>query len=297
MIEIITGIELIIVGFFIGILAVMVGIGGGIITVPVLIFVFGLTNPQSSAISTLVIVATSSIGSFTYWAQKRIDFRTGSYFAMISVPSAFLGGFLADTLDPDLLTLIFGLTMLLVAIRMLLSLNQSQISQPEQSISNNPTNPDHVVRKTISAYGTLPQSSEERLIIDNEGTEFHYQAQFRRILIGAVIGGLFGGMLGVGGGIIFVPVLTSIGGLPIHIAVATSTFVIIFTSSAASLARILGSNVLYEYVIVLGIGTVFGARLGALKVRRISSEKIMTLFYIIVLVAGVRTILSGLRLF
>ncbi|MHA2364797.1 MAG: sulfite exporter TauE/SafE family protein [Candidatus Hodarchaeales archaeon] len=297
MIEIITGIELIIVGFFIGILAAMVGIGGGLVNVPVLIFIFGLSTPQSSAISTLVIVATSTTGGITYWRHKRIDLRTGAYFASISVPAAFVGGLLADRLDADFLTVIFGILMLLIAIRKIISMYQERNNQNGQIIKNNSLNNDFSTESIKPIYGTIPQSVEERLIVDNEGTKFHYQVQLKRTLLGAFLGGLIGGLLGVGGGVIFVPVLTSIGGLPPHVAVATSTFTIIFTSTSASLARVLGKNVLFEYVFFLAIGTVSGARLGALKVRRISSEKILALFYIVVFVAGIRTILKGLGIF
>ena len=96
--DIFSSILLILIGILIGIIASMLGVGGGILLIPVLMFLFGLSNPVASAVSSLVIVATSASGTYTYYRQHRIDLRTGMYFGLIAVPSAFIGGVLADTL-------------------------------------------------------------------------------------------------------------------------------------------------------------------------------------------------------
>jgi len=298
LLDIAIGFSLIFIGFFIGIIASLVGIGGGLVAIPVLMFIFGLTNPQSSAISLLVVVGTSGVGTFTFLRQRRIDIRTGAYFASLSVPSAFVGARLADILDAKILTIIFGTLMILVALRKIVSFYDDQ-SSPEKS-KDIIKDRDTILKldRNKIKYNGLPQSIENRLIIDNKAETFYYQIHFRKILLAAIIGGFIAGLLGVGGGIIFVPVFSSIGGLPVHIATATSTFIIFFTAISGSFARIaFGTNLLIEYVVYLGIGTVIGARLGALNVRRISSQKILTIFYGIVFIAGLRTIASGLGLF
>jgi len=298
MLDISIGISLVIFGFFIGILASLVGIGGGLVAIPVLMFIFNLTNPQASAISLLVVVGTSSVGTFTFLHQRRIDIRTGLYFASLSVPSAFIGARLADILEANFLTIIFGTLLILVAVRKIISFYFDQ-SSPDKSKNyiRDRVKIQELDKKNLK-YNRLPQSIENRLIVDNNGETFYFQIRFRKILVAAIIGGFTAGLLGVGGGVIFVPVFSSIGGFPVHIATATSTFIIFFTSISGSLARIaFGTNLLIEYVVYLGIGTVIGARLGALNVRRISSQKILTIFYGIVFIAGLRTIASGLGLF
>ncbi|MHA1989742.1 MAG: sulfite exporter TauE/SafE family protein [Candidatus Hodarchaeales archaeon] len=282
---------LIITGFFIGILSAMVGIGGGLVTVPILIFFFNQTPDVATAISTVVIIFTSSTGAFTYYRQKRIDLRTGGFFALIVIPSAFIGGKITEYLDANVFVLIFGLLMIFVALRKIfLDINSSKSSS--QSNSEVTTNTE-----TESKYGLIPQDTEKRILVDNSGKVFHYNVKVRKALIGALFGGFIGGLLGVGGGVIFVPVLTSLAGLPAHIAVATSTFTIVFSSTSASIAKISSGLVLYDYVFALGIGTVFGARLGALKVGKISSKNLLNIFYAIVILAGIRSILSAFGLF
>ncbi|MHA1984836.1 MAG: sulfite exporter TauE/SafE family protein [Candidatus Hodarchaeales archaeon] len=282
---------LIITGLFIGILSAMVGIGGGLITVPILIFFFNQTPDVATAISTVVIIFTSSTGAITYYRQKRIDLRTGGFFALIVIPSAFIGGKITEYLDANVFVFIFGLLMIIVALRKIfLDRNSSKSSSQFNSevISNT---------KIGSKYGLVPQDTEERILVDNSGKVFHYNVKLKKALVGALFGGFIGGLLGVGGGVIFVPVLTSLAGLPAHIAVATSTFAIVFSSTSASIAKISSGLVLYDYVIALGIGTVFGARLGALKVGKISSKNLLNIFYAIVILAGIRSILSAVGLF
>ena len=121
----------------------------------------------------------------------------------------------------------------------------------------------------------------------------------RYTLLGALIGGFLGGLLGVGGGIIFVPVLMA-GGVPPHLAVATSTFVIIFTAISGTFARLLNgllNQSILLYALPVMIGTVTGARFSALRVKKISSEKVLITFYIIVFLSGVRMILKAYGLF
>lgn len=286
---------LVIIGILIGIIASMVGIGGGVIIIPVLMFFYGLSNPMASAVSSLVIVATSTTGTLTYYRQHRIDLRTGVYFGLIAIPSAFIGGILADTLREEILTILFGLFLNIIAFRKIINIltANSNTNQKVLSIFDKNTGDSYV--KT--SYGLFPHRYEKRIIVDDLGEYFSYNVQLVKILVGAALGGLISGIFGVGGGVIYVPVLASIGGLPLHIAVATSTFTILLSSSSSSVARIIGGKILWEFVLFLGIGTVIGARIGATKVRKISNEKILGLFYIIVFLSGIRIILSGLGIF
>ncbi|OLS16483.1 MAG: hypothetical protein HeimC3_54260 [Candidatus Heimdallarchaeota archaeon LC_3] len=279
---------LVIIGFFIGIISAMVGIGGGLLSVPILMFLFEQPQNIASAISTTVIIFTSSMGAYTYFKQKRIDLRTGAYFAILAIPSAFIGGIIADTLDEAYLVLIFGILMILVAIRKILSETLNKSQKTEEKIMKQPL-------EVSTSYSMIPKSIEDRVIIDSSGEKFHYKVKLHRALIGALVGGFIGGLLGVGGGVIFVPVLTSIGNLPAHVGVATSTFTIMFSSSAAFFARVIGGNILYDYVVALAIGTVIGARLGALKVKKISSKTLLNIFYFVVIFAGIRTIYQALE--
>ena len=172
-----------------------------------------------------------------------------------------------------------------------------------QTNSGNKTKIADITTKNINnsviktPVSLLPHQNEPRVIIDDLGEQFKYTVHLHKILVGALVGGLISGLFGVGGGIIYVPVLTNIGGLPLHLAVATSTFTILLGSTSSSIARIIGGKVLWEFVIPLAIGTVYGAKIGATNVRKVSNETILLLFYVLVFVSGIRIFFCGLGIF
>ncbi len=290
-------IELIIAGFLIGIIASMVGIGGGLIMVPTLILIFDRSAQLASAISIVVIIFTSSSASLANYNHKRIDIRTGLFFALCVIPFSFIGSWTAEQVNDKFLVIIFGLLLLIVAVDRIRKLIIQLINKQNNKKPNQNVEPEISKEKQqTESMGFIPQSVESRSLIDSDGQAFNYKIKLRQGLIGAAIGGFLGGLLGLGGGLIYVPVLLAVG-VPPHIAVATSSFIIIFTALSGSLGRILYGQVLWNYVIPLAIGAVIGARFGALKVRKISSQKVLILFYIILFLSGARMILKALKLF
>ena len=286
--------ELILVGLLIGIVASMLGIGGGLLTVPTLILLFSRSAQEASAISIVVIIFTSSSASLTNFQHRRIDFRTGLLFAIFVVPFSFLGSYVGEHLDDSMLVIVFGIFLLLVSIWKIWT-------QLKKMRKNNGINMEIVqstdsIPETLFRKSLLPQNNERRILVDSDGKEFNYTIKMRKTMLGAIAGGFLGGLLGLGGGVIFVPVLLA-GGVPPHIAVATSSFIIIFTSVSGSLGRLLYGSILWGYVFALAIGTVSGARLGAKKVKKISSQKVLIAFYVIVFLSGVRIILKAFGLF
>ena len=284
---------LVLIGIIIGIVSSMVGIGGGLLTVPILIFIFGLNATLASSVSIIVIIFTSSTSALSFLRQKRVDLRTGSIFVALVVPSAFVGGIVSQKIDANLLTIIFGLLMIIVAFRKIYVEvnNKRNGNKTKKSLEKIDKTPD---------YGLLPERIEQRLIVDKDGDVFRYDLRLRSTIMGSAFGGFIASMLGAGGGIVFVPLLNSIGGVPMHIAVATSSFTIVFSSISGSISRILTGNlpsIVWQYVPFLALGTVSGARFGALKVKKVSSEKILLFFYVIVLISGIRTIAKGLGIF
>ena len=83
---------LIILGFAVGTFGTLVGAGGGFILVPVLLFLYPEKAPETiTAISLFVVLANATSGSFAYGYQKRIDFRSGIFFALATLPAAIAG--------------------------------------------------------------------------------------------------------------------------------------------------------------------------------------------------------------
>jgi len=102
-------------------------------------------------------------------------------------------------------------------------------------------------------------------------------------LLGAFIGGISAGLLGLGGGAVIVPVLSVLMGLPMHAAVATSMFTMIFTTTAGTAYNfILGSVNLY-LALAIGLGMLFGGQIGSRLACRVNAVQLKQSFGLIII--------------
>lgn len=111
------------------------------------------------------------------------------------------------------------------------------------------------------------------------------------ILAGGFMAGVLSGLLGVGGGIVNVPLLSH-AGLTIHEAVATSSFSIIFTATSGALKHSLLGNTDFKALLLLVPGLILGAQLGAMMAKKTKSERLKIMFSIVVAFLALRMIVQ-----
>lgn len=106
-------------------LSVLIGValgffggGGSILTVPLLVYVFGLPPKEAIASSLLVVAAASVFGAGQHWRMGNVHWRAGAVFGASSVLGAYAGGRASVWLDPGFLLLLFGAMMMLTATAM-----------------------------------------------------------------------------------------------------------------------------------------------------------------------------------
>ncbi len=225
----------------IGLGASMVGISGGAFKTPLLIIIIGLSAQFSTAISlfsALFLAIPSSI-EYNRNEKKPIFFKIGFIIALISIPGLFVGVILKSWIVDDyILRMIFGASLFPVALTMLLTKRK-----PERTDS----------LCDIAEYDVTSNSSF-RLIIAG---------------IGFFVAGIAAGMLGIGGGTLYVPIMCLILGMPMLAAAATSVFAIIFTSTAGTLMnlvfipQIANIPLFLFYSSAIGVGAIFGGKIGA----------------------------------
>ncbi|WP_297515384.1 sulfite exporter TauE/SafE family protein [Thermococcus sp.] len=119
------------------------------------------------------------------------------------------------------------------------------------------------------------------------------KVNYKLVPVGGFFAGIASGLLGVGGGIINVPFLTYLG-LPIHYAVATSSFAIVFTALAGALKHYAMGNVETQWLVLLVPGLIIGAQLGAGIARRTKASSLKKTFAIVMFLLALRMILKGL---
>ncbi len=266
------------IGLAVGTYGTIIGAGGGFVIVPLLVLLFPQDGPSMiTAASLAVIFVNATSGTIAYARMKRISYRTGILFASATIPGALLGSWLTHFIPRRIFGLIFG--SLLVAVAVFLSITRGRGKRAGKT--DKPTGGSQV--RHIS-------------LVDAEGTT--HELAYRPVLgvILSVFIGCFSSLVGIGGGLIHVPVLTTLFAFPMHIATATSHFILVFTSLAGVIEHIIDhtwpTHLLRDAC--LAVGVVLGAQLGAFLSRRISSRWIVVGLAVALGAVGVRLALSAL---
>lgn len=256
------------VAFLVGIIAAMIGIGGGVFIVPFLTLVSDFSPQQSVGTSLVMILFTSLSSTVTYTRLRRVDFIVGLILALSTIPGAFLGAYLTTLVTARLLGLVFGIFLIFVASRMAFL-------------------PNSYEPRLLKERG-----SWHRKIIDSDGNIFEYDINVSLGLVLSFLGGLSSGFLGIGGGAVVVPILHITMNLPMHVAVATSMFIMIFTSISGVATHFLLGNVHMGYAFLLCVGVIFGAQLGAHFSKKVSGRNLRRFFAVVLFLVSVRMILK-----
>lgn len=226
-------------GILIGVIGTLIGAGGGFIHVPVLIIFYGFSPQHAIGTSMAVVMLNAISGTFAYIAQKRIDYEIGIKFAVAAGPGVFIGALLSQFFSVGSFSIIFSL--------LLMILSYYLFSGKEFS----------VVRTKVV------QAPKTRYLKDATGEEFSYAPDMSVGFSASVLIGKFSGLFGIGGGIIHVPLMYSVLGIPVHIATATSHFILAITSFLGFIVFVGLGYVDLDYAVLLGIGTIIGASCGA----------------------------------
>jgi hypothetical protein len=252
---------LVVFGFFIGIIASMTGVGGGIFIVPILTFFYAFVVNSATGTSLTSIIFTAIASTLNYAKQKRIYYKTGAILIITTAPGAYLGAWLATIMEERTLGLVFGVFLILVAIRMIISALRTKAQKQAQPVRT--------------------------------GTELLHSG--KTVIIGAGLsffGGVASGLLGIGGGTLVVPILIVAMGMPIHYATATSMFTMIFTSISGVAKYAQADLINFPVALLLATGTIFGAQVGAYTSKKISGRNLGLIFGIMLVVAGINMILK-----
>jgi len=121
-------------GFFIGIIASMTGVGGGIFIVPILTFFCAFIVNSATGTSLTSIIFTAIASTLNYTKQKRVYFKTGAVLIITTAPGAYLGAWLATIMEERMLGLVFGVFLILVAIRMIVSSLRTKAQKQAQPV-------------------------------------------------------------------------------------------------------------------------------------------------------------------
>jgi len=260
-------------GFAVGTYGTIVGLGGGFILVPVLLFLYPDYDPEHlTAISLFVVWTNTTSGSIAYARQGRIDYLTGLLFAASAAPGVLAGVFLVDFMPQRVFTIVFAL--------LLLALAAVAVRGPPRGI-----------RQPLSGRGVII-----RQMVTAEGTYRYGYRLWQGVILSLGVG-LVSSVLGIGGGAVHVPVMISTLHFPVMLATATSQFILAFMSGGASVVHLAKGTLSGDQIVkaaALGLGTVPGAQLGARLAGRIKARTVIQLLVAGLLVLSFRLFLKGI---
>jgi hypothetical protein len=132
-----------------------------------------------------------------------------------------------------------------------------------------------------------------RTLVDSDGNRYQYRFNLALAIVASFGIGFVSSLLGIGGGIVQVPILTTFFAFPAHIASATSQFVQIFTSGFGTLTHVLHGDYasFVTVTLALAIGVIIGAQFGAAISRRVAGSSIIRLLALALGLVGIRLLL------
>lgn len=226
------------VGAAAGTLGAMLGLGGGIFLVPILVQGLDVPLPQAVAVSLTTVIATSNAVSGSSAWRSSINLRLGFLLELATAAGGLLGSLTATYFSQRTLMITFSVVMALMSAVTFLRR-------------------DH--------RNSLPASADPgpwggRLLDEQTGEAFVYRVTRMPLALGtSFVAGNLSGLLGLGGGVIKVPVLNAWCGVPMRVASATSAFMIGVTATSGALVY-LGHGLLLP---VLAASAVIGVRAGS----------------------------------
>jgi len=242
--------------------------------VPVLLFLYPDREADAvTSMSLFFVLLNSASGAVAYGRQRRIDYRTAAWLAAGTLPGAVLGALLVGQFPRRQFEGLFAAVLVGLASYLLLRRRGTGLVQP-------------VAGRGVS----------RRRLRDAYDNTFVYSFHLWKGVALAALTGFLGALLGIGGGVINVPMMSLVMHFPMHIAVATSQLVVAAMAGQSTAVHIasgtLGWNETFLQAALLAAGALPGAQVGARLARRFQGEVITRVLAVCLLVVGLRL---GLR--
>jgi uncharacterized protein len=274
----------------IGISLGLLGGGGGVLALPMLVYVMGIP-PKSAIAMTLVIVGMGSLlGLIPHWRKGYVNLRIALIFGSATAVGSFLGARAATLpfVTGKFQMLLFALMLLLAAGLMIRRSSEPRLSQvvsePEISVSN----------QTLIALGsrttqTFSQISSPDLETPQQESDTQLtplQSSWVWLIAEGLVVGLLTGLVGIGGGFAIVPALVLLGKLPIRQAIGTSLLIIIFNAISGLLGYLGKVSIDWSMTLSLTIVASLGTLMGSYLAQFIPAKQLQRSFgYFMLLVA------------
>jgi uncharacterized protein len=266
---------LFITSVFAGIFGSIVGLGGGIVVVPVLTLFLGVDIHFAIGASIIAIIGTSSGAASTYVKDKLTNLRVGMFLELGTTAGAIVGATIAAYVNSAALELTFGSILLVTLVPTVMKLGEDIPKNPEL----------RGLSKRLKLTGRYSEP---------DGKVVEYNATRPKTgLFGMVIAGMLSGLLGIGSGGFKVISMDFAMKLPMKVSTTTSNFMIGVTAAASAGIYFARGDVDPFIVAPVALGILIGAVLGARLLVRARNPTVRKVFAVVLGLAGIEMILSA----
>ncbi len=229
-------------GFAAGVLGSMIGLGGGIIVVPVLTF-FGFSPTLAASNSLFAAFSNAVASTISYSRQKRIEYSLGLKLGLLTIPGTILGAYISSDVTPEIFKILFGFVLISSAVYIIL---RKKIESREKNLS-------------------------KQMMVFAVGASF--------------FAGIISAFFGIGGGIIFVPLMVVGMGMAMKKAAPTSQLILLFASFSGVIVHTILGHSDFLQAGLLSVGSFAGGLVGA-RLSVDIKEKFLRILVSVVIVAA-----------
>ncbi|MEO7663924.1 MAG: sulfite exporter TauE/SafE family protein [Candidatus Limnocylindrales bacterium] len=279
-----TSLLLIAGGVGVGIFGSLLGLGGGILIVPFLTLLFDLPLRAAIGVSLVCVIVTSGASAGVFLERRVANLRLGMVLELFTAIGALIGGTVAFLLDQRVLAGLFAFLITYVAITMLRSAGRTPKLAAARPAT--PTDGQGIVVAAAPANGEGPSVSEGAFVSMPARDSFFARLagpdyEVHRPVAGAfgsIGAGVVSALLGIGGGLIKVPVMHLIMGVPLRVATATSNLMIGITASTSAIIYLIRGEIDPLVAGPTAIGVFIGASIGSRLGHRVDVRLLRFLF-------------------
>ncbi len=259
-----------------GLIGSLVGLGGGVLVVPLLTLAFAVYPEVAIGVSIVSVIATSSGAAAAYVKDHITNLRVGMFLEIATTIGAIAGAFLATVIAPGWLFIIFGVVLLISALPLIVKIGEEI--------------PEHVTNDRWAERLALASSYPDEKL----GRTIEYQVT--RVPSGfglMTIAGLLSGLLGIGSGTFKVLAMDTAMRLPMKVSTTTSNFMIGVTAAASAGIYFQRGDINPLYAAPVALGVLLGATLGAKILSRFSNSTLRKLFIPILAAIAIEMLIRG----
>lgn len=256
------------------ILGSMLGLGGGVFLVPIFTLFFGIDPKIAIAASAVSVITNSVVGSRVHLRNGFTNIHLAMLLGLTTVTGAIAGAAIALVANANVLNFIFGIVLLAAAISMLV---RRQMPIP----NSRPDEPDPLELR--ASY--LDRATGETVTYTPRNVPLGLSA--------SGFAGVLSGLLGVGGGVIQVPMMNLLMRVPMKAAAGTSTFLVGMTAVATAAIFYADGKVDATVVVPAMIGIFVGGQLGSTFTSRMKTANLIMIFVVIMIYLAISMILKS----